>query len=272
MKIQLGSIKVPFYSNIFNFGFESFTKIKNQIDEISGYKEIEKVNILSNDYFYIQYFTKLFNVKIEDVLIYFNDYKNDDKFHSEFSKKLNDLELIDDGNAGDVRFNSLLLYTTVRILKPKILMETGVANGKSSALFLLAMKHNGFGNLISIDLPNNKNNILDDGAMTHTFGKEVGWLVPDYLNINWKLILNNSIDEMEKYFKEKNKIDLFFHDSLHTFDHTYKELTLAFENMNSGGCIMVDDIDMDSGKALYDIMTKYKKIGFAYREIGSFIK
>ena len=128
----------------------------------------------------------MFKVEVDEILSYFFDYQNDMYFHEKFKSKLSELDLIDDGNTGDVRFNSLLLYTAVRILKPKIFVETGVANGKSSAIILLALSHNKFGNLISFDLPNKKGNILDDGSKTHTYEKEVGWLVPDYLKDNWK--------------------------------------------------------------------------------------
>jgi predicted O-methyltransferase YrrM len=269
IKKNSGSIKLPFYSRILNYGFQSFEQNVKYIDLIQGYKEQEKVNILSNDPFYIDFFKNLFNVQIEDILKYFYEYQNDIIFHEQFKSKLNELDKIDDGNSGDVRFNSLLLYTAVRILKPEIIVETGVANGKSSAVILLAVNHNKSGTLYSFDLPNKKDNILEDGAKTHTYEKEVGWLVPDYLKKYWKLYLGDSLELMSSN-KLPNNIDIFFHDSLHTYKHTLGEIDIVISKANNNSLILVDDIDMESGIALHDTLIKLNKIGFAYREIGGF--
>ena len=72
-------------------------------------------------------------MNVEDILSFY-DYQNDVIFQENFKSKLSELNQIDDRNTGDVSFNSLLLYTLVRIIKPKVVVETGVANGKSSAI------------------------------------------------------------------------------------------------------------------------------------------
>jgi hypothetical protein len=54
---------------------------------------------------------------------------------------------------GEIRIHAHSIYAVVRILKPRAMVETGVANGKSSALILRALERNGSGRLYSVDLP-----------------------------------------------------------------------------------------------------------------------
>ena len=68
-----------------------------------------------------------------------------------------------------------LLYTCVRILKPKVMVETGVAGGSTSFTILSAMKKNGFGNLYSIDIDNSQ---YDNQRSIHGAGGHS----PDALN------------------------------------------------------------------------------------------
>jgi hypothetical protein len=66
-----------------------------------------------------------------------------------------------------------IVYVCVRILKPDIMVETGVASGSSSAYILHAMDLNRKGFLYSIDLPN-----ADTGASIPE-GKQTGWCPTD---------------------------------------------------------------------------------------------
>ena len=70
--------------------------------------------------------------------------------------------------------------------------------------------------------------------------------------------------------KLPTNIDIFFHDSLHTYKHTLSEIEIAISKSSEKALILVDDIDMESGNALHDTLVKYNKFGFAYREIGGF--
>ena len=62
-------------------------------------------------------------------------------------------------------------YASVRALAPNTVVETGVANGVSSAYLLLALQKNGKGCLHSIGLA--------DPAFLPP-GKHLGWLVPNH--------------------------------------------------------------------------------------------
>ena len=64
IKKNSGSIKLPFYSRILYYGFYSFEQNVKYINLIQGYKEQEKVNILSKNPFYIEFFKNLFRKNI----------------------------------------------------------------------------------------------------------------------------------------------------------------------------------------------------------------
>ena len=66
-------------------------------------------------------------------------------------------------------FQVLLQYAVVRAFQPKIIVETGVANGVSSAYILLALHANGGGTLYSIGL-NDPEYLPAE--------KPLGWVVP----------------------------------------------------------------------------------------------
>ena len=92
-------------------------------------------------------------------------------------------------------------------MKPKIIVETGVAYGKSSSYILKALKDNGFGKLYSIDF-----------TFRPWETKEmIGSAIPEELKENWNFNFGPSSKKLKKVLLELNTIDIFLHDSLHTF-------------------------------------------------------
>ena len=78
---------------------------------------------------------------------------------------------------------TLLQYAVVRACQPKIIVETGVANGVSSAYILLALQANGGGTLYSVG--------LNDPEYLPA-GKPLGWVVPQEFRSKWKLLVGDS--------------------------------------------------------------------------------
>ncbi|HEY2119903.1 MAG TPA: class I SAM-dependent methyltransferase, partial [Candidatus Acidoferrum sp.] len=83
----------------------------------------------------------------------------------------------------------LLQYAAVRAARPRIVVETGVANGVSSAYLLLALEANSSGTLYSIG--------LDDKEFLPE-GKSLGWVVPKELRSRWKLLVGDSREMLPK--------------------------------------------------------------------------
>jgi hypothetical protein len=128
-----------------------------------------------------------------------------------------------------------IIYTIIRCLKPKIVIETGVANGASSTFILSALEKNNLGKLYSIDLPS-KDLLLKE---------EIGWLVPQSLRHRWGLIIGNSRIVLPKLLAELGHVDIFLHDSLHTLEHILFELKESYNYIPKGGFLIVDDINVD---------------------------
>jgi predicted O-methyltransferase YrrM len=129
-----------------------------------------------------------------------------------------------------------ILYTIVRVLKPSVVVETGLASGVFTILILKALSLNRSGRLFSIDMPN-----LDPLARLPE-GKNVGWLVPDDLKGRWHLTLGLSKDKLKPLLQELGSIDLFLHDSEHSYENMMFELKTAYSFLRKQGILLADDI------------------------------
>ncbi len=86
---------------------------------------------------------------------------------------------------GEIR-QDRVLYVLCSLLKPEVVVETGVASGLSSCYILKSMAQRASGKLISIDLPNYTKLLAQrvDGYPTVSVlpkDKQAGWLIPDDL-------------------------------------------------------------------------------------------
>ena len=131
----------------------------------------------------------------------------------------------------------LLQYAVVRAFQPKIIVETGVANGVSSAYILLALQANGRGTLYSIG--------LNDPQFLPA-GKPLGWIVPQELRSKWKLLVGDSRTILPELLDEIGSTDIFIHDSLHTYEHMLWEFRRAYPHLPSGGLLFSDDAKWNS--------------------------
>jgi hypothetical protein len=128
--------------------------------------------------------------------------------------------------------NPEIFYILVRKIRPKIVIETGVSFGITSSFILQAMEENEFGTLYSIDLP-----------FQFATKEEVGMAVPKRLRHRWELILGDSKIELPRLLKDLDIIDVFFHDSLHTYEHMMFEFKTAWPKIKKGGYLISDNID-----------------------------
>lgn len=136
-----------------------------------------------------------------------------------------------------------VLYLITKMLKPKIVVETGVATGGGSTTsILLAMEENKEGNLYSIDLPSSQR--LEDGNIYVLADKEVGYEVPPNLRHRWNLVLGDSRNELPRLLRKLGEIDIFIHDSLHTEKHMMWEYETAWPFLKPGGVLVSHDISI----------------------------
>ncbi|MBV8818309.1 MAG: class I SAM-dependent methyltransferase [Acidobacteriaceae bacterium] len=137
------------------------------------------------------------------------------------------------------------LYAVVRATTPAVVVETGVFHGVSSTYILRAMELNGSGKLISIDLPATTEDVARESTdrMQSTLlprGKGPGWIIPDSLRKRQELRLGDSKDLLPAVLQQP--IDIFIHDSLHTFEHMDWEYRRAWPSIRAGGLLLSDDI------------------------------
>ena len=136
-------------------------------------------------------------------------------------------------------------YIAVRVLRPQVICETGVFDGESSSTTLLALARNGEGTLVSVDLPAVQGIASSTDRMLEADlprGCDPGWIIPEHLRGRWRLFLGDSKVMLPKIFEEYPQIDIFFHDSLHTFEHQYFEYSAAWPHLRQGGLLLSDDI------------------------------
>jgi len=177
--------------------------------------------------------------------------------------------LITDHGIGDF---GAVLYVIVRLLKPQRVVETGVANGASSAFILEAMEMNNQGHLYSIDLPPKKGEFFDDGASyIIPQGKKVGWLVPKSLQPRWTLVLEPAEKSLAPLLQNLGTVDVFLHDSLHTYNHMMFEYSTVWPHLRTGGVLLSDDL-FTYRNALVDFANRVSRPLIHYYTLGSIIK
>lgn len=140
------------------------------------------------------------------------------------------------------------LYLITRVTKPEYVLETGVERGWASAIILAALEKNKKGILFSIDLP------LPTGTLEE---KMVGEVVPSELRHRWKLYLGRSDDLMLDILKKEiKKLDIFIHDSHHSYETMMWEYLTAWRFIRDNGFILSHDTG--ASDAFFDIARQLK--------------
>lgn len=132
-----------------------------------------------------------------------------------------------------------LLYLIIRIFKPEVVIETGVFDGLSSAAILQALEDNGKGSLTSIDLASDDPRRIYANPLPPDC--QPGWVIPAYLRKRHRLILGDSKKILPQLIKKYKSMDIFFHDSLHTFEHMYFEYSIVWPHIVNGGLLLSHD-------------------------------
>jgi predicted O-methyltransferase YrrM len=155
------------------------------------------------------------------------------------------------GFGGQMMAEYSAIYALVRLLKPDRVLETGVADGTTSAYILRALEDNGRGRLYSIDVPSER---LPPGAAP-------GWIVDDGLRHRWTLRIGRSDELLKPLLDELGAIDVFLHDSLHTYDNMLFEYRTAWPFLTPGGLFLSHDIGRNA--AFFDFA---REVGKRWRD------
>lgn len=127
------------------------------------------------------------------------------------------------------RNSSLVIYILIRALRPKVVHESGVANGVSSFFILNALNKNGSGELYSFDV-----------------SKMVGCLLDQDEKNRWSLIIldrKNTEASFRINLRSIPDVDFFLHDSDHAYNVQMFEYTTLYRRINRNGILASDDVD-----------------------------
>ncbi len=154
------------------------------------------------------------------------------------------------------------LFAVVRLLKPDVVVETGVGIGLSTAHILVALALNDRGRLISIDLPN------ADPGWTLPSSVPPGFLVPEAVRNRWEFRQGNTFEVLPPVLAREKSIGLFVHDSEHTYETMMFEFTQCWKHLSPNGLIISDDAAWNA--ALLEVAAlNRRKVGFIYHTGGS---
>jgi len=199
----------------------------------SGFKKIGKALTYTGAYFsYRKKMSALTGCSIKKIYGFYNEINDSDFIKKMITKSKSYLSFSRLDMLSPLRAPTI--YVICRIFKPEIVIETGVADGFSTSFILRALEANEKGQLFSIDLPNQL------GEKKSKDG--IGWLVPEKLRHRWKLIVGPSREKLIPLLENLKKLDLFFHDSNHSYENIMFECNTAWKYLNPGGQLLVDDI------------------------------
>jgi predicted O-methyltransferase YrrM len=142
------------------------------------------------------------------------------------SQQNTDREIVPLGG-GMSREDRTTLYTLVRAAKPETVIETGTADGVSATFILAAFEKNQRGFLYSVDYGDDQ--------------ERIGQLIPAAYRNRLKLLHGDSLEILRGALKDTH-VDLFLHDSNHTYSHMTAEFNWAVEHMPEGGVICSHDV------------------------------
>jgi hypothetical protein len=154
-----------------------------------------------------------------------------------------------------------MLYFLTRQCRPDVIVETGVAAGYSSQVFLAALARNGRGRLYSSDFPYVR---LENAE------RYIGILVEEPLKSRWELFTKGDQVNLPAIFDKVSSIDLFHYDSDKSYAGRAFALATVMPKMARPGLIVMDDIQDNT--FFKDYVERHAIASFALFEFeGKFI-
>ena len=170
-----------------------------------------------------------------------------------------------------------VLYALCRKLKPDAVVETGVASGVSSAYILSALEQNKHGELYSIDLPWGetmtypKHYFAPEGVgRVMPRREQSGWIIPDYLRHRWELVPGRSSEKLPPLLEKLGAIDIFLHDSEHSYQNMLWEYQTAWVYLKGGGILLSHNVDDNDAFSHFCQSVRVK--GFLLANMGGAVK
>jgi hypothetical protein len=111
-------------------------------------------------------------------------------------------------------------YSLIRAAQPDHVVETGTHLGLGSCAIAAALLRNGHGRLTTIDID-----------------PKAGYLIGE----PWADVIDRRVGNSVDLLAEMKGVDMFLHDSLHTYDYESQELAAVEPNLRDGAIILSDN-------------------------------
>jgi hypothetical protein len=111
-------------------------------------------------------------------------------------------------------------YAIVRAAQPDHIVETGTHLGLGSSVIAAALLRNGHGRLTTIDID-----------------PQSGYLIGE----PWSSVVDRRIGSSLDILPQLGEVDIFLHDSLHTYDYETREFTAVGPNLKADAIVMSDN-------------------------------
>lgn len=201
----------------------------------AGFEERREENIAS--------LAELVDSTPDDVRGYFQE------LESEVAPHVDDCRTTFEGKPyvmGGIEVEAPVLYAALRATKPEKVVEIGVANGVSSYYILSALKRNGYGELVSVDLPMYEEEHEGEwnenaGAWIPT-GKDVGWVVPEKYDSWWNIRLGDMKEILPEIVGMDEPIEAFIYDGPKGYSPRKWAFEYVYERTERNCLYFCDDI------------------------------
>lgn len=220
-----------------------------------GRRGLETIDNIQN--LEVTYDAKVFIKNLVNInSIEFERYKNEITLNNTFHQQMmENRKRFGRGFYGIGSELGVIVYIICRVLKPDVVVETGVSSGVSSSYILCALENNNNGKLYSIDL---------------SWGVQSGWIIPDYLRHNWHLELGKSSDMLVPLLKRVGEIGIFLHDSEHSYKNMLWEFQTAWEYLKPGGILLSHNVN--HSRAFPDFCENVGVKGQIIADMGGIVK
>ena len=72
--------------------------------------------------------------------------------------------------------------------------------------------------------------------------EKIGYAIPKWLTSKHKIIVGNATTVLQKLFEKISSVDIFIHDSSHTYQNMINEFRIVWPKIKKGGFLISDDI------------------------------
>jgi len=138
-------------------------------------------------------------------------------------------------------------YAMVRAMEPDNVVETGTHLGLGSCVIAAALLRNGHGRLTTIDIDHDAGYLIDEP---------------------WSGVIDRRTGSSVTELASMRDVDMFLHDSLHTYDYEAAELTAVEPNLRADAIVLSDNAHDSAALPNWAERTSRRYLFFSEQPLG----